>query len=111
MGDNGGIAETTLADLLNEIDSLDDNLTIYASKEPRWTGSSRSVACREPDDGSVPPEAEGLNYMLEVDRAKDAIRVWREWRVNAVPALIDKCEAVIYYATHDAYLPPSRDPV
>lgn len=95
-----------LIEILDDIDDLDDELTIYASDKPHWSETSLAVACREPEDGSLPAEAEGLKYLLEVRLAKDVIRVWRAWRNNAQPIPKEKCEAVIYYATNDSYLPP-----
>lgn len=104
-GDNREVRRTTLGSMLDQIDSVDDELTIYASKQPQWTEASEAIACREPDDGSLPSEALGLAYLLEVSLAKDAIRVWRAWRGNALPTSKEKCDAVIYYATNDSYLP------
>lgn len=104
-GDNQGTRTMTLAELLGRIDELDDDWTIYACDTPRWSASSRSVAYSEPSDGSVPAEAHGLRYLLEVRLAKEAIRIWSEWRANSTPSPQDTCEAVIYYATNDSYLP------
>ena len=46
-----------------------------------------------------------MSYLLEVSLAKEVVQVWSEWRDGRRPTAIDKCEAVIYYAEHDAYLP------
>ena len=60
-----------------------------------------------PEDGrSVPQEANGLKYFLEVEIAREAIDVWRNWRGGRVPSLDEKLEAVTYYAENDALLPP-----
>jgi hypothetical protein len=64
----------------------------------------------EGEDGSPPPSAEGLRYFLEVSIAKDAIRVWQQWRDGAVPSLDEKVAAVVYYAVNDAFLPLTADP-
>lgn len=93
----------TLAEILAKIDELDDELTIY-SAEP-WSPVSRAVAAREPDDGSLPSEASGMRYLLEVSIAKEAIEIWSQWRAGAVPTIADKCEAVLHYAENDSYLP------
>jgi hypothetical protein len=59
-----------------------------------------------PEDGrSVPPEANGLKYFLEVEIAREAIDVWRNWRGGRVPSLDEKLEGVTYYAENDAWLP------
>jgi hypothetical protein len=51
----------------------------------------------------VPPE--GTSYFLEVETAKDVIRVWRSWRNGQEPSDDEACEALAYYAEYDAYLP------
>lgn len=112
-GGNEGVTRRTLAEILEHLDQFNDEededddrvLTIYASKQAQGSGSSEAVVCYQPDDGSIPDQAEGLKYLLEVFLAKDAIRVWSEWRQNAAPATQDRVDAVLYYATHNAYLP------
>jgi hypothetical protein len=46
-----------------------------------------------------------MAYLLEVDLAKEAIRVWSEWRNGAAPTSEEQVAAVVHYAAHDAYLP------
>jgi hypothetical protein len=50
-----------------------------------------------------------MAYLLEVGLAKEAIRVWSEWRNGATPTSEDRVAAVVYYATHDAYMPAEAD--
>ena len=90
---------------MGQLGSLDDDLTIYAAKNPSWSMESLAVACPEPEDGSLPNEAQGMSYLLEVFLAKEAVQVWSEWRGGREPSVADKCVAVIYYAENDAYLP------
>jgi hypothetical protein len=92
-----------LTALLSSLDELDDELTIYAS--PDLTETSRAIAVKEPEDGSVPPEAADLTYLLEVRLAKEVLRVWSDWRQGAAPTPEDRVEAIVHYARHDAYLP------
>jgi len=40
-----------------------------------------------------------------VSSRREAVRVWREWRGGAIPALDDKLAAVIHYAANDSFLP------
>jgi len=89
----------TLRDVVQALDELDDEGTIYTD------GSSPAAraAVVEASDGAA--EAAGLRYFLEVALAKDAVQVWSEWRGSARPTLDDKLMAISYYATHDAYLP------
>ena len=95
----------TLADLMEQLDSLADDLTIYAEKNPAWSEHSRGVVLPEPEEGGVPDEARGMSYLLEVYLAKDVVEAWSGGRGGRKPTVKDKCEAVIYYAEHDAYLP------
>lgn len=71
------ITGVTLGDVVNGLDGLDDDHTIYADGP---VASPREVVAGEPEDGAWPPEATGLHYFLEVDIAKEAVRVWSEWQ-------------------------------
>ena len=86
----------TLRELLIDLPGDDvEGKTIYAARP--WTADSRAVIL--PDE-SAPA---GLDYLLEVDLAGEAIDVWQEWHGRpATPD--DRCRAVIHCATHDAYL-------
>jgi hypothetical protein len=95
----------TLAELLEELPNLDDELTIYTSADADWSCNSPVVAIYEPSDGTLPPEATAMQYLLEVGIAKVVLKVWSQWRGGREPSPQEKCEAVIYYAKNDAYLP------
>ena len=47
---------------------------------------------------------------LEIEVAKDCVRAWSLHRKGKKPTLKDKCEAIIYYAQNDAFLPPPDAP-
>jgi hypothetical protein len=55
------------------------------------------------EEDQEPPA--GTTYLLEIGLMKDVIRVWREWRVGLEPDTSQACEAVAYYAVHDAFQP------
>ena len=95
----------TLIELIDQLDSIDDDLAIYAVKNPDWSADSLAVVCPEPEDGSVPDEARGMSYLLEVFLAKEVIEDWGEGRGGRGATAQDQCEAIIYYAENDAYLP------
>lgn len=95
----------TLADLLERLDSLDDNLTIYAEKNPNWSATSAAVVCLEPESGDLPDTASGMSYLLEVFLAKEVIQDWGGGRGGRGATPQDKCAAVIYYAENDAFMP------
>jgi hypothetical protein len=89
-----------------EVDALARELTIYASKNPAWQSDSEIIVLHDPDGRTLPLTRNGVEfeYMLEVDIAKEVVRVWREWHEGKVPSPEEMCAAVIYYAEHDAYM-------
>ena len=91
----------TLLKIVQELDSLDRESTIYAT-EP-WMENSKSMVLREPESGGLPTEAEklGLRYFLEVFIAQDFIKEWTA-SLNSVPTPQQKCLRLIQYATNDA---------
>ena len=95
----------TLADILERIDDVNDSLTIFAEGGVNSTPQSRAVVAESGDEGPRPPEAEGLDYLLEVSVAKEVIAVWSAWRGGRAPSPIDRWRAVTYYAQYDAFLP------
>jgi hypothetical protein len=83
----------TLAEFVERLDALDAEGTIYAEKP--WRPDSRAVIAIEPEDGSLPVAADGLDYFLEVALALEAANVGNTG---------SRFERVIYYAENDAYL-------
>ena len=96
----------TLAQIAGNLDHLDPAYTIYAEATPEWVATSPAVICRAPEDGTLPTEAKGMLYFLEVSVAQEVIEVWKKWRGGRVPSSGEKCTAIIYYAINDSYLPP-----
>ena len=91
----------TLRNVVQTLDELDDDATIYTD------GSSPAARASVVTEESAVKAAKvaGLRYFVEVALAKDAVVVWSEWRGSAPPTTDDKLMAISYYATHDAYLP------
>ncbi len=50
----------TLRDILERLDALGDELTIYARDYPELTEHSEAVVALEPEDGSLPAEGIGM---------------------------------------------------
>jgi hypothetical protein len=75
------------------------------TSETIFAESARPTARAEvaPEDASPA----GLHYLLEVEIAREAIKVWQAWRPGRMPTLEDEVAAVVYYAQHDAWLPTS----
>lgn len=92
-----------LLELVQQIDDFDEELTIYIEGDS-WSGDSEVVVALEPDNGSIPPTAEGKKYFLEVDLVREVLEVWSDWRDGREPTENEMVEAVIYYARNDAYL-------
>ncbi|MFI6623078.1 hypothetical protein [Streptomyces sp. NPDC050528] len=90
----------SLLDLLQSLEQQPAEAVIYAAKP--WTAASDAVAAAF----DAPPH--GLAYLLEVVLAQDVLEVWSSWRHGARPSPLEKCQAVIHYAEHDAYLDPPR---
>jgi len=67
---------TTLRLLVQDLDRIDDKLTVYAEGGPGAEADSRAVAALEPADGSTPASAAGFDYVLEVSIAKEVVDVW-----------------------------------
>jgi hypothetical protein len=83
----------TLGDAVEHLEDLDRAATIYAARP--WSEDARAVVAVEAEDGSVPREAAGLTYFLEVSIALEAA---------PVSLARTRFERVLYYAHNDAYL-------
>ena len=95
----------TLADVLQNIERADPEMTIYAMGGAHSGLDSRAVLALEPEDGSTSADATGLGYLLDVRSVQEVVRVWRAWRAGRLPSPVDTYEAVMYYVFNDAYLP------
>ena len=97
----------TLREIIDQLDEFgdDEELTIFAEGGPEATLDSLAAVAAGPEDGSIHHPELGLDYVLELDHAREAIHVWRLWRDGAEPSLDEKCSAVLYYARNDAFQP------
>jgi hypothetical protein len=76
---------------------------IFAKKP--WAADSPAIVLQEDVANGVAPSHPTFSYFLEVEIAKDVIRVWSSWRGGAEPTPEQATRAVIHYAEHDAYEP------
>ena len=60
---------------------------------------------QEDSIGGVAPSAPQYAYLLEVGIAREVLDVGSAGHGGAQPTLEQAVEAVLHYATHDAYLP------
>ena len=90
-----------LIEAVRDLNSLNDEYTIYAS-EP-WTEDSEVIIVPEPETGALPAEAEesGMHYFIEVFIAKEFLDGWMS-NLASAPTLKEKCARIIQYATTDA---------
>ena len=91
-----------LADLICQLDELDDALVLYAA--PPWRPSSHAAALAEPADGTRPEAARGMTYLVSVAQAKRIAAARR--RQLGEHDLDDLCRAIIYYGIYDEIEPP-----
>jgi hypothetical protein len=90
-----------MSQLISMLDAINDDLTVYVP-------SGDAVSPETPVeiiDEEVQSPPDGTSYLLEVGIMKDVIRVWKVWRSGTEPSISQTCEAVAYYASHDAFQP------
>ena len=91
----------TLEDIIGRLREFDDSDTIYAASP--WQRSSVAVvASPEPDDRSVPIEAQrqGCVYFLEVSIASQFLADWCA-SLGHEPSVAESCNTLIRYAEND----------
>jgi hypothetical protein len=91
-----------LQDVLNSLQEIGDDRVIFVDDLPLITGSTSATLVPEDAEDDVPS---GVRYLLEVTLAREVVEVWSNWRGGILPNVDQKCEAVIYYARNDTYLP------
>ena len=84
-------------------DRYEPGPTIFARKP--WTADSLAIVLQEDAVEGVAPSQPSFFYFLEVEIAKEVIRVWSSWRGGAEPTAEQATRAVLHYAEHDAYEP------
>jgi hypothetical protein len=88
---------STLREVIARVDELTDEAVVYASRP--WSPQASVVVAT----GDEHPE--GRDYLLEVVLIREVLTVWSDWRGGRPPTPDEAVQAVIYYATHDAYQP------
>ena len=95
----------TLREAVQHLAELDDAATIYIEGAPHsWTPESDAgigVEDVEAEVESLPPEAEGRTYFLEVAVAKEVVSGWTS-NLDHAPTLEETVGRLIYYARYDA---------
>ena len=100
----------SLREIIGQIASLTEEDFICAGGKPNWTVDSPAHVIRIPkftDLGIIGPIPE---YFLEVFVARQVIADWSALRRGRQPSTDEMCEALIYYARHDAHIPLDMRP-
>lgn len=95
-----------LSDIVARLDSIDGNYVITCKGKPNWTAGSPARLVWVQEFAETSQDASIPDYFLEVFIAKEVLSVWTKWNEGRVASLDEKCDALIYYAKNDAYLPP-----
>ena len=101
----------TISEVVARLDGFSDEETIYAVRaEGRWQPDSLAFVTEEPDDGKLTQTFDGvqMQYLLEVALAREAVEAYQELHYVLEPTDEEKMKAILYYAEHDAYLPPNE---
>jgi hypothetical protein len=101
----------TLREAIARLDDFDAGATLYVEGRPDgWTAESDTgvgvaLILEDEETGDVtetlPSEAEGRTYFLEVDVARDVLSGW-EAHLDDRPSPAERVERIIYYARFDA---------
>jgi hypothetical protein len=95
----------TLREAIAHLDEFADEATLYVEGDrSQWDAESDTavgVEDVEAEVESLPPEAEGRSYFLEVAIARDFLSGW-EANLGRKSTLDEKVARIIYYARFDA---------
>ena len=96
-----GENKMTLIDVINKLDSFDDDDNIYV-KRP-WKPESESIVAIDPDTGGIPIDAKKINaeYFLEIFIAAEFLEGWL-LNVAQKQSAEEQCLRLIKYAENDA---------
>jgi len=91
-----------LEDIVKQLESFDDDQTIFLDPEGLLSGSTRGAVVWVPDDDSTPDEAAGLKCFLDVWHAKEIIEGKAMQFGISQPSENEKLRLLIDYAQTDA---------
>lgn len=109
------MSRTTLFDVVQQVDELDDRdrsrpLVIYAQNGAYAMRSSPALVCpRNEDESPACPLDSSLSEVLSVEQAREAIRVWSEWRGGVTPTSEERFRTVMFYSQNGAFVPLETD--
>ena len=92
----------TLREIINQIEALPDDLTIYATEADDWQIDSPAALVTEEDSDEIGMNIEDMSYFLEVSIAKEVLDGCRQHKGRSLSEA-ERLAAVVYYASYDAY--------
>jgi hypothetical protein len=106
---------TTLFELIQRLDAVEDSdrshpMVVYAENGADAGRGSPALVCpRSEESNPACPIDPSFSEVLSVEQAREAIRVWSEWRSGLTPSPEERFRAVLFYAQHGAFLPLETD--
>lgn len=106
---------TTLFELIQSLDTVEDSdrshpMAVYAQNGADAGRASPALVCPRGEEGSPAcPVDPSLSEVLSVEQAREAIRVWSEWRGGLTPSPEERFRAVMFSSQHGAFLPLETD--
>lgn len=94
-----------LIELIEVIDSISDDQIIFITTNVPIYEDIESLTGPIQQNAETGETPIGMEYFLEVPLAKEVLAVWEKWRNGRKPTLKEKYQALVYYATKDAYIP------
>ncbi len=94
-----------MRDVVRHLGDLSQEMKIYVTRDEVPVGLETSVLLVPL--GEKGPQ--GWRYLLEVSIAQKVVDVWSAWRDDRVPSPAEACEAIVFYADNDAYLPAEHE--
>ena len=93
------LVSTTLGEIVDSLEALDENSCIFARKP--WNTDSLATVASLSDEFRVPAEImdDGFAYFLEIAVAKEVLEVFGDRQ----PTLQERRNLILYYAESDAY--------
>lgn len=99
-----GVGElmVTIEELIQHIEELDVDSTIYAVRDVDWTPASPAIVALRLRTDLSRPMLKVWSTCFEVSLARQVVDWWRDLNDRRDPTPREAAEAVIHYAVHDS---------
>jgi len=104
------IMKGKLIDIIKRIGQFENDTILFVKerKEVNFKSETFVYHIDKVEDLKI-TEFGDISYFLEIEDAKEAIKVWKKWTNNERFSPEELCDAVIYYAEYDAFMPIDDD--